>query len=148
MKIPFLLLGALAIVCPARAAAGPADATKVPLAAKKEEPARIEGIEVARAGGGFLGVAIVEGTFKISFYDDKKKPVKANVVRALLRWDPKGKIGQERVVLNLSADGKALTSPRTIRPPYVFKLFITLLQEAVESAEPVAGESYTIDFRA
>jgi hypothetical protein len=115
-------------------------------AKKTEETPKIEGMEVARGGGGFLGVAIAGGMFKITFYDAKKKPVEADVVRAALRWDPKYKVGMERVVLNLSDDKKSLTAPKNIRPPYMFKLFITLLKDA-GAGEDAAGESYTIDFR-
>jgi len=120
-------------------------------ASKKTEPAekeyKIEGVEVPRGARGFLGVQIVSGAFKISFYDSKKKPIPADVNRALLRWDPKYKVGQERLVLTASEDGKSLTSPKPIRPPYLFKLFITLTKDASETAEPV-GETYVIDFRA
>ena len=130
-------------------AAAAAPGTKAPApGAKKAEPAKIEGIEVPRAAGGFLGVALVGGSFKISFYDAKKLPVQANVTRALLRWDPKGRVGQERVMLNRSADGLSLSAPKNIRPPYVFKLFITLLQDTPDSAEGTATETYVIDFRA
>ena len=107
---------------------------------------KIEGVEVARSDGGHLGVTIAEGTFRISFYDAQKRPVAADVSRALLRWDPKYKQGQERVILNLSADGRTLGSPRAIRPPYQFRLFITLLKDAGGSDE--AGEGYVIDFKA
>jgi hypothetical protein len=113
----------------------------------KKEPAKIEGIVVARGEKGFLGVQMVNGTFRIAFYDVKKKPVEVDVTRAVLRWDPKYKVGQDRVVLNRSDDGKALVSPRNIRPPYNFKLFITLLKEATDAEEPV-GETHVIDFRA
>ncbi|MBL9201829.1 MAG: hypothetical protein JNL39_15065 [Opitutaceae bacterium] len=116
---------------------------------KAPEPAKIEGMEVARRGGGYLGVAMVGGTFKISFYDAKKKPVTADVARAVLRWDPKYKVGSERVVLNRTEDGKALASPRNIRPPYLFKLYITLLKDAAEGeVAEGAGETHVIDFRA
>ena len=40
---------------------------------KKEEP-KIKGVVVPRGERGFLGVEIVGGGFKISFYDTKKKP--------------------------------------------------------------------------
>jgi hypothetical protein len=118
---------------------------------KKADPAKKElkilGIEVPRGERGFLGVQIVNGTFKISFYDAKKKPMAPDVTRALLRWDPKNKVGQERVILNAGEDGTSLTSPKSIKPPYNFKLFITLLKEATETADPV-GETHVIDFRA
>lgn len=112
---------------------------------KKEEP-KIKGIVVPRGERGFLGVEMVNGAFKITFYDAKKKPVAPDVARAALRWDPKYKIGQERLVLNPDADGTSLSNPKTIRPPYVFKLFITLLKDASEKEEAVA-ETHVIDFR-
>ena len=121
-------------------------AAKSEEAAKKEEP-KIEGVVVPRGEKGFLGVQIVNGGFKISFYDTKKKPVAADVSRAVLRWDPKYKVGQERLVLNPDGSGTALAAPKVIRPPYNFKLFITLLKEATEKEDAV-GETHVIDFRA
>lgn len=123
-----------------------ADPVKKADAAKKEAPATIEGVEVSRGALGYLGVQIVNGSFKISFYDAKKKPITADVTRALLRWNPKYKSGSDRVVLNLSGDGKSLSSARDIRPPYLFKLFITLLKEAADG-DDAAGETFVIDFR-
>lgn len=128
-----------------KALAKKAEAAKKAESGKKEEP-KIKGVVVPRGERGFLGVEMVEGTFKIAFYDAKKKPVEPDVTRAALRWDPKYKVGQERLVLNLDADGKSLSSPRIIRPPYNFKLFITLIKEATAKEEPV-GETHVIDFR-
>ena len=113
---------------------------------KKEEP-KIEGVVVPRGERGFLGVEIVGSSFKITFYDEKKKPKEPDVARAALRWDAKYKIGQERLVLNPDADGTSLSNPRSIRPPYNFKLFIVLVKDATEKEEPVS-ETHVIDFRA
>lgn len=149
MKFPLSLLCAALVTVSGWAQSAAGGATKPAAgAAKKEAPAKIEGIEVARASGGFLGVVVVGNNFKISFYDDKKKPVQADVVRALLRWDPKNTSGWEHAVLNPTADLKALTGPKIVRPPYNFKLFITLMKEAADSPEPVVGETFVIDFRA
>lgn len=152
MRTPlFALACTLAIALPLAAQTPPgtpktkASATTPP--AKKAPEPKIEGMEVPRGELGYLGVAIVGGQFKITFYDKKKAPVVADVHRALLRWDPKYKQGQERVVLNLTEDGKALTAPKAIRPPYIFKLFITLMKKS-ETGEDKATETYTIDFRA
>jgi hypothetical protein len=122
-----------------------ADATKKAEPAKKEEP-KIKGVVVSRGEKGFMGVEIVGSSFKITFYDTKKKPIAPDVARAALRWDAKYKVGQERVILNPDPDGKSLSNPRTIRPPYHFKLYITLVQEATEKEDP-AGETHVIDFR-
>ena len=100
-----------------------------------------------RGEKGFLGVEIVGAQFKITFYDKEKKPVKPDVARAALRWDPKYKVGQDRLVLNPDPDGTSLSSPRSVRPPYHFKLFITLINDPGESENPV-GETHVIDFRA
>jgi hypothetical protein len=114
---------------------------------KKEEAPKIEGIEIVRGGGaGYLGVLIAENnSFKINFYDAKKKPTAPDVKRAVLRWDAKNKIGMDRALLTESGSF-ALASEKTVKPPYTFKLFITLLKEGAEGEETV-GESYTIDFR-
>lgn len=113
---------------------------------KEEPPAKIEGIEIARGGEkGFLGVQVVEGKFRLNFYDAQKKPVAPDVLRAALRWDPKYKLGQERVVLTAGPEN-ALGAERFIRPPYNFKLFIVLLKDGGEGESP-ANEVYTIDFR-
>ncbi len=133
---------------PAVKTAPPAKTTPAASAAKKKEepPAKIEGTTIPR-GKKFLGIQIVNGTFKLSFYDEKKKPVTADAARAVLRWDPKYKVGKERLLLSPSEDGKSLTSPKTVRPPYNFKLFITLLNDATDAEEPV-GETFVIDFQA
>lgn len=134
------------------AKAAPEAATKKADPAKKTEPAKkaepkIDGVVVSRGDKGFLGVQIVNGTFKITFHDVKKNPIAPDVARAVLRWDPKYKVGQDRVVLNPGEDGKSLSSPRSIRPPYQFKLFIVLLKQAGEGEDP-AAETHVIDFKA
>ncbi len=139
-----LTLGAQT-AAPAKARAG-SNAMGKAAPEKAPEP-KIEGIAIPRGDGGFLGVALAGTNFKITFYDKQKKPVAADVHRALLRWDPKYKVGQERTVLNLTADGRALTSPKPVRPPHNFRLFITLLQKA-EDGEDKAGETFSIQFRA
>jgi hypothetical protein len=150
MKTRLLLLVILALgfaQLPAQtakpAAPGKADA-------KKAEP-KIDGIEILRPNGAFLGLTLDGGTFKLSFYDEKKKPVKPDITRAAARWNPNYKQGSERIILNLSADGKSLVGSKPVRPPYAFKLYLTLLKPsagtASESGEQ-ASESYVVDFRA
>ena len=135
-----------------KAAAKKAEAAKKEAAAKKAAPATkeeppIKGVVVPRGERGFLGVEIVGGAFKITFYDLKRKKIEPDVARAALRWDAKYKVGQERLILNPDADGKSLSNPKTIRSPHNFKLYITLVKEATEKEDPV-GETHVIDFRA
>jgi hypothetical protein len=138
-----------AVKAPAAKATTPAAKAPAPKAVtkkKEEPPAKIDGTTIPR-GKKFLGLQLVNGTFKLSFYDEKKKPVAADVTRAVLRWDPKYKVGKERLLLTLGEDGKSLSSQKAIRPPYQFKLFITLLKDATETEEAV-GETFVIDFSA
>lgn len=110
---------------------------------KSTEPAKITGTEVARPGKGFIGLEVVGGNFRLSFYDEKREPVSPAAVKAVLRWTPANRTGSEFYALEPSADGKALTSPKTVRPPYQFKLFLSLFAAGAEAP----FESHTIDFR-
>ena len=109
---------------------------------KEQEQPNIPGLVIPRAKGGFLGLLIENGNFKLSFYDDERKPVAADVARANARWPVHYSVYDERAVLNPSADGKALTSSKFVRPPYQFKLYLTLITEGSSDAP----ESYVLDF--
>jgi hypothetical protein len=146
------LLAAQTVVPPALVAVGvqktgagkngtAAPGAKQPGAAE-EAPAKIEGIVLNRPDGGFLGLTLVDHKFKLSFYDAKKKPAKVDVARATARWPVRYSIYDERTVLNPNEDGTALTSPKYVRPPYSFKLYLTLIP--LEEGQQV--ESYVIDF--
>lgn len=111
-------------------------------AKKDEPPPKIEGMEIPRGAKGFLGLQIVDGNFKLSFFDPKKKAIAPDVVRAVLRWTPNYKPGTEIYVLG-PGSGKALTAAKTVRPPYAFKLFMSLFVDGND--EPV--ESYVLDFK-
>jgi hypothetical protein len=110
---------------------------------KTAEPAKITGTEVTRPGKGFIGLEVVGGNFRLSFYDESREPVSPAAVKAVLRWTPTNRTGSEFYALEPSADGKALTSPKTVRPPYQFKLFLSLFAAGAEAP----FESHTIDFR-
>lgn len=101
----------------------------------------IEGVTIERANGTFLGLTLEDHKFKLSFYDEKKKPMPVDVARATARWDPKNKSGLERTVLNPGADGMALDAPKFVRPPYNFKIYLLLIKEG-EGAE---DESYIVE---
>lgn len=153
MKLRFLFASVLLFVTslafadtPAKPATPPpakADAKKAD-AKKKEAPAKIDGIVITRTDGTFLGLTLVEGKFKVSFYDKDKKPTKPDVLRAAARWPNPHGPGNNRAVLNLSSDGKYLIAPEFVRGPYSFKLFLTLIKS--ENGEQT--ETYTVDFRA
>jgi hypothetical protein len=114
--------------------------------AKVEEEPVIPGIVIPRANGGYLGLTLENNNFKLSFYDAKKNPAKVDVARATARWPVHYKTTDERTVLNPTPDGLTLISNKFVRPPYVFKLYLSLLGEGGEGAETTA-ETYVIDFR-
>ena len=120
-----------------KTATAPAKAEKktAPAAAKEEPEGHIAGIAVPRSSGGFLGLEIVGGNFKLSFYDAKKKPVPVDVARAAARWDNKQKLGSDFTVLNPASDNLSLVGAKFVRPPYTFIVFLTLLNEAGEGVE-------------
>lgn len=137
-------LGFVAVAQPARtpaAAPGGKDAAK-----KDEPPPKIEGMEIARGARGFLGLQVLDGRFVLSFYDAKKKPVAPDMTQAALRWDPKGTIGTERTMLTAGGDGKSLTSAKVIRPPYMFRLYMTLQKLDAQGAA-AESENLVVDFR-
>lgn len=116
--------------------------TAVAPGAKQEAEPKIEGIVLTRPKGGYLGLTLEGGGFKLSFYDAKKQPAKVDVVRGTAWWPVNYSVYNERTVLNPDADGTALTSSKYVRPPYAFKLHLSLF--AVDGAD--ASESYVIDF--
>ena len=108
-----------------------------------DKPGKIIGIPISRPNGTFLGIEIKDGNFKLTFYNAKKKPIPADVARAVLRWPVHYQPNQELAILTTPvSDGTALTSEKAVRAPHDFKLYISLFAEGAESAL----ESYVIDF--
>jgi hypothetical protein len=110
---------------------------------KKEELPKIPGTEIPRPNGTFLGLEVVGGNFKLTFYDKKKKPMTVDVTRATARWPNPRSPGDNRTVLNGS--GTALVGQKPVLPPFNFNVFLTLLKGEGEEAKAV--ENYTVAFR-
>jgi hypothetical protein len=127
---------------PSKPEAGKPKPAPTPAPAAEEADTPLPGSVVVRPGGGFLSLSLQDGHFKLSFYDAKKNPVPADAVRATTRWDPKNKSGDLRSVLNPSPDGSSLVGNVFVRPPLVFKVYLTLL-----GADDSVIESHAIDFR-
>jgi hypothetical protein len=121
----------------------PAPAPAAPAATEGEDQeGTIPGVSAKRSvGDGYIGVTIDNAGFKLAFYDAKKKQVPCDVARASARWNPAYKHGDERKMLNPSGDGMTLVSS-DVRPPYNFKLWITLFSE-----DDKALETIVVDFR-
>ena len=148
-----LLLTAVLIFAgssPARAAAKPPPGSSgaKDVVAAKAAPApepKIPGFVISRRDGGFLSLLVDDnGNFRLTFYDAKKKAVPVDVARARARWSVRYKATDERTVLIPTADGSALTSPLVIRPPYIYRIYLSLFVEGSEEAV----ENYpNLDFR-
>jgi len=108
----------------------------------EEKEGTIAGIAVSRPQGGWLGVEIQDRTFRITFYNEKRKPVAADATSAILRWPVHYQPNDERIQLLPADDPSVLASPYVVKGPLAFKLHITLLNEG----KPDAAESYVIDF--
>lgn len=105
----------------------------------EEEEGVIEGVSIQRPDGRWLGLSMVGTSFKLSFYDDKKKPVAADRPNGSIRWIPAGR-SPERGVLIRSRDGLSLVGNRPVKKPWVFKVFLTLLDDTGQAAE-----TYSVD---
>ncbi len=144
MKTPSRLLVALALVCLPLSGFAAKPASKTPPPAEEKEP-EIPGVTIERPDGTFLGLEVVDGKFKLSFYDEKKKAVPVNVTRATARWpDPRGP-GDNRTVLNPAGDGKSLVGIKFVTPPLNFRLFLTLVVGEGDNAKAV--ETHFVLFR-
>lgn len=109
----------------------------------EEAEGAIAGIPVARAQGGWLGVEVVDRTFKITFYSEKKKAVPADATSAILWWPVHYQPNAERIQLLPTDDPSVLASPYVVKGPLSFKLHITLLVDS----KPDYAESYVVDFQ-
>jgi hypothetical protein len=130
-------------VAPAAIAAPAKPGAKAkPVVKKAAEEPKIPGVTIARANGTFLGLEVVGGNFKLSFYDAKKKPMAVDVTRATARWPNTRGPGDNRTVLNSS--GNALVGNKPVIPPFNFTVYITLLQG--EGDEAKAVESVVVPY--
>lgn len=112
---------------------------------KKEELPKIPGTVIDRPNGTFLGLEVVGGNFKLTFYDKKHKPMAVDVTRATARWPNtrSATVAWNRTVLNGS--GTALVGAKPVLPPYTWNVYLTLL--VGEDDEAKAVENYTVAFR-
>lgn len=139
-----LMAASIGMIVPSAAQTLPKPATpaKPSTVPTEEEPAKIDGLEIARKAGGFIGVEIEGVRLVVKFYDADKKPIEANVARAAARWNPVNKTGEVRSVLNLAGDGKSLVSTPVLQPPHVFNVYLTLIAE-----DGTAVETFVVNLR-
>jgi hypothetical protein len=88
----------------------------------------IAGTPDPRPNGGWIGVEIKGGNFRLTFYNEKKKPVAADCSSAIFRWAVHYQPNDERTELLPTDDPSVFSSEYPVRAPYVFhKLHITLI---------------------
>jgi hypothetical protein len=90
-------------------------------------------------------VQVVNGIFKIRSYDKNKNPIKADFTKVALRWNVQYQKNPERTLLLPGEGVGVFSSEKVVKPPYAFKLFVTLIKGEGDDA-PV--ENYQIDFKA
>lgn len=134
-----LMAASIGMIVPIAAQTAPKPAKP---ATPAEEPAKVDGLELARKNGGFLGLTVEGPRLVLKFYDAEKKPVDMDAIRASARWDPVNKTSDVRTVLNPSPDGKTLVSPLVVQPPLTFKVYLTLI-----ATDGTAIESLVADLR-
>lgn len=118
----WLLLGGL-LLSPARG--------QTSTEADEVKASQLVGVERALDAETYMGLAIEGNALVLRFYDEEKQLIDPVVARAAAWWKPVNRGGRDRVVLNPSGDG--LRSPPKVRPPHVFFVMLTLLDEAGES---------------
>ena len=109
-----------------------------------EDSSAIAGIVIERkAKKGYLGLELVDFKYKLTFYGLDKKPLKADFSRALFRWSRINRSGTERYMLSIGSETSVMTSPRYVKPPHNFRLYIVLLDDDPETE----SETYVVMFR-
>lgn len=83
------------------------------------------GVNLARDDGGWINVVVADNGFVVSFFNDRKVPVAADVHHGLVRYSYAAK-PKDRTVLTRSEDGKTLVSPSNVRGPWVFRVHLAL----------------------
>ncbi len=135
----FLVFSGLVFSAACALAAPATPAAPTPPADEKE--GTITGIAIGRPQGGWLGVELKGGAFRITFYNDKKKPTPADKASAVLRWPVHYQPNSERTELLPTDDPAVLASDYPVKSPHSFKLHISLLSGSSSDVE-----SYVIDF--
>jgi hypothetical protein len=109
--------------------------------AKDDEIGTITGTPIQR-GDGWLGLEIKDNTFRLTFYNAKKKPVPADASSAVIRWSVKYQPNPERAELSPSGDPAVFTSTYTVKSPHTFILHLVLLFDG----KPDASEAFTVNY--
>lgn len=130
-----------AIVCFAPVASFAADASPAEANEAAAEEPQLEGVVVERKNGGFLAFTMSGPSLIVRFYDEKKKPVAPDVERGFVRFQYPNRTPERRPLIR-GDDGMSLTHGQPLRPPHVFKAFVSLSH----GDDDASVESYVVDY--
>ena len=102
------------------------------------------GVNLARDDGGWSNVVVDDHGFVVSFFDDRKMQVAADVHHGLARFFYAAK-SRDRTVLTRSADGRTLVSPGNVKGPWVFRVHLALFDEGPDDLVETYAFSYGQD---
>jgi hypothetical protein len=124
----------------------PGDPAKPEAKKEKEEPMGvIEGTTLTRPSGNFLGLTLLDGKFKLTFHEKKKKkPMKVDALRVIARWPNPHGPGNNQTILNPAGNGTFMMGSQFVRGPHSFNLTLILVLTEGENAQT---ETYTVPFR-
>jgi hypothetical protein len=140
VSLSLLMAASIGLVVPLAAQTYPKPKTINPAPTPAEEEIKIEGLEIPRKDGTFLGLTVDGVRMVLKFYDKDKKPVPVDVARAAARWNPVNKVGEERSILNPNEANTELVSTPVVRPPLVFKVYLTLLDGQGTAVESIIAD--------
>ena len=87
---------------------------------------------------------VADNGFLVSFFNEQKVPVSADVHHGLVRYSYAAK-ARDRTVLTRSANGRTLVSPNNVRGPWVFRVHLALFNEGPEDLAETYSFSYSPD---
>ncbi|MCU0792040.1 MAG: hypothetical protein MUE42_04150 [Opitutaceae bacterium] len=90
---------------------------------ESEQATKIPGLEIARPGGGFLGVRTEGVTLRVTFYDKDKKKIPADAARITARW----RDGRPRFAVLLPSEPATMSSPGVFQRPFNYIVYLAVV---------------------
>lgn len=114
---------------------------QTPTPNKADEMGTIAGIPIQR-GKNWIGIELKDNTFRLTFYNEKKKPVPADASSAVFWWPVHYQPNPERTELTPTDNPAVFASSYSVRAPHTFPLHVILLFQG----KPDSTETYVVDF--
>ncbi len=148
MRIWVLILSLplFAVAAPPKKGPAPSGSPDASPGATAEAEPKLKGYVIKRPNGSFLTFRGEDASFKLGFYDKKKKPMDPDVGRALVRYESPNYRVRHPVVVLSNATGNELASPQTVKPPYAYKVILSLFPPgAADGSEPTEIYTFTLN---